>query len=126
MTKSVQTLELVRIYRFIAVGFLNTLFGYGVFAVFILNDIHYSLSILVATILGIVFNFFTVGSIVFNSLPWQRVYRFLFVYCIAYGVNVLLLFFLNAAGLSSLISGVIAIPTVSIMTYFGLRRLVFF
>ena len=43
--------------KFIFVGCLNTLFGYGVFAICNFMGFHYTLSTLTATILGVLFNF---------------------------------------------------------------------
>ena len=46
---------------------MNTLFGYSIFSILVFFKIHYSLALLIATILGVIFNFKTVGIIVFKD-----------------------------------------------------------
>ena len=119
------TKEHKRVFRFLFVGFGNTLFGYSIYATFILLGVSYSIAILLATILGVIFNFFTIGSIVFQSLEWSRIYLFVIVYCGAYGINLFCLSILIGYGFTSLVAGVVAIPLVSALTYVGLKFLVF-
>ena len=56
-----------RFIRFLLVGGVKTLFGYGVFFSLIYIGLHYSLAALLGTILGILFNFQTVGRLVFDG-----------------------------------------------------------
>ncbi len=77
--------------KFILVGILNTLFGYGVYAFFIFVGVHYSLAVLLAAIIGALFNFKTIGRLVFKSHDNALIFRFLTVYVVTY--------FLNVAGL---------------------------
>ena len=117
--------ESKRICRFLIVGFFNSLFGYSVYATFILLGLSYSIAILLATVIGVVFNFFTTGSIVFQSFDWSKIYLFLIVYCGSYFVNVFCLYLLINYGFSSLVAGIISMPFVATLTYLGLRFLVF-
>ena len=73
-----------RFTKFLFVGALNTLFGYGVFAVFNYLNFHYTLSTLLATILGILFNFKTTGIIVFKNNDNKLLIRFISVYVFMY------------------------------------------
>lgn len=74
--------------RFLAVGVLNTAFGYGLFAIFLAISLHYSLALALATVLGVLFNFKTFGALVFRSHDNKRIFRFILVYVVVYSVNV--------------------------------------
>lgn len=76
---------------FLLVGAGNTLFGYGVFALFIFIGMHYVIATLLSTILGIFFNFNSTGRIVFNSRDNSLIFRFFTVYSIILIINMLLL-----------------------------------
>ena len=56
-----------QIVNFIIVGIFNTLFGYAAYALFIFFGFNYIVAVLLATILGILFNFKTIGKFVFKS-----------------------------------------------------------
>ena len=48
-----------RFMRFILIGIPNTAFGYSLYALLIFLGLRYDLAILIATILGVLFNFKT-------------------------------------------------------------------
>ena len=73
-----------RLFRFILVSGLNTAFGYGLFALLYYMGLPYSLALLLATILGVLFNFKTTGVIVFKNKNNLLVFRFFAVYGITY------------------------------------------
>lgn len=74
--------------KFLFVGGLNTLFGYGIFALFIYIHFHYTIATLLATILGILFNFKTTGCIVFKNNDNKLIFRFLAVYAFVYFLTI--------------------------------------
>jgi putative flippase GtrA len=115
----------VRFFRFLVVGGINTLFGYIVYAGFILLNLHYSLAALFSTILGIIFNFFTTGRIVFKDRRSNLIVRFFGVYAVYYVLNVSLLKLLTAQGLNSLVSGAITALPLAVLSYFLSRTFVF-
>jgi putative flippase GtrA len=53
-----------RFVRFLLVGVLNTIFGYFLYGTLILIGLDYKLAVLLATILGVLFNFQTTGRLV--------------------------------------------------------------
>jgi putative flippase GtrA len=73
--------------KFLVVGGINTVFGYALFAVFTWFGMHYPLAIALATIGGVLFNFQSVGRLVFGGAPRSRFRRFVGVYCLIYLVN---------------------------------------
>ena len=79
----------MRFIRFLIVGGINTLFGYGIYAFFIFLGLHHNLAILVATFLGIAFNFKTIGKFVFNQNKsnLSHIVKFIGVYTFSYILN---------------------------------------
>ena len=76
---------------FLFVGLLNTLFGYSIFAFFLWIGVHFTISALISTIAGILFNFTTFGRIVFKNNSYSNLPKFVFIYALNYflGVGVL-------------------------------------
>lgn len=77
--------------RFLAAGLLNTLFGYSIYAVLVLAGLPYLIALLLATVAGVVFNYFSFGRMVFKAGGGSTFARFLVSYAVVYGVNSLLL-----------------------------------
>lgn len=73
--------------KFLVVGGINTVFGYALFAVFTWFGMRYPLAIALATIGGVLFNFQSVGRLVFGGAPRSRFWRFVGVYCLIYLIN---------------------------------------
>jgi putative flippase GtrA len=119
--------ELKRITRFLAVGMLNTAFGYLVFTVSVLGGISAQMSLLIATLLGVAFNFFSTGRLVFaHHGGVSAAGRFLAVYAITYALNAWLLAWLLARfGLSSLVAQLCCIGPVVALNYVLMRAYVF-
>jgi putative flippase GtrA len=97
--------------RFLFVGVLNTVFGYLVFLLMSFLGLHYWMAILVATCTGVVFNFFTIGRLVFNNENNVLFVRFCMVYAVTYLLNI---GFIRIAkliiGNVLLIQGILAFP----------------
>ena len=74
--------------RFIVVGIVNTIFGYSVFSILIYLNLHYSLASLLATILGVLFNFKTISSLVFKTHNNSIIFKFIAVYCFTYLITI--------------------------------------
>ncbi len=111
--------------RFLFIGGVNTLFGYSVFALLIFLRLHYSLASLFATILGMLFNFQTVGRFVFASHNQKLLIKFLGVYSFIYILNVVSLYFFNLKGVSNYVSGAILIFPMALVSFYLNKRFVF-
>ena len=74
--------------RFLLVGALNTVVGYGLFAAFVLAGLHYAVAAALSTVLGVLFNFQTIGRVVFESRDRSLLLRFAAVYAVTYVLNV--------------------------------------
>ncbi len=106
-----------KIVRFFLVSGLNTIFGYGLFALLIYLGLHYTLACFIGTIAGILFNFKTIGTIVFKNNKNSRIFRFFGVYGITYlcGTGALALFIYF--GVNVYIGGVILLLPMGLFAY---------
>lgn len=121
---------LIRLYRhqfsrFLAVGLLNTLFGYGCFALLLYMGLHYAWALLFATAAGVLFNFKTIGSIVFRHKDNRLILRFVAVYAIVYVVNLAGLKILAIAGVDMYYGAATLILPMAALAYLMHKRFVF-
>lgn len=114
-----------RLIKFLAVGFINTIFGYGVYYFGLLMGLHYGLAISIATILGVLFNFKSIGSLVFKSKDNSRLCKFIFVYILIYCLNFFGIWFLLFWGVREAISGALLLLPLAILSYYLNSRFVF-
>ncbi len=115
-----------RFVKFLFVGVINTLFGYGVFAFFNFLHFHYTVSTLLATILGILFNFKTTGVIVFKNNDNKLLIRFLAVYTLMYFVAILELKLLTMINLINMyINYAMIILPNALLSYLLMKNFVF-
>src|SRR5437588_586607 len=90
--------KLPKFARFVAVGLLNTAFGYGVFAGLWLATGDHRLAIVGAYVLGITFNFFSTGRLVFGRQNLVALVPFVLGYGALFLVNIGILAALLTAG----------------------------
>lgn len=111
--------------RFLIIGVLNTLVGYLLYAFFLLCGLNYSLALGFATILGVLFNFKSIGAMVFKTNDNSLLLKFIAVYSFTFSVNLLLISFFIAHGLSAFIAGIIVIIPLSVVSFLLNKYLVF-
>ena len=119
------TRTLVQLLRFLAVGGLNTLVGYSLFALLTYAGLAYPVAIGLATVGGVLFNFQSVGRLVFDGAPRSRFWRFVGVYCVIYLLNlggVRLLLGLDA---NIYIANALTLLPLSVIAFILNRRFVF-
>lgn len=114
-----------RFIRFLLVGVLNTAFGYACFALLLWAGLHYTLALLLATVVGVLFNFKTIGSLVFGSSDGSLIWRFIAVYVLIYTANVAALALLQALGLPALVAQSVLVLPVAGASFLLSRRFVF-
>lgn len=115
----------IKFLRFLLVGLLNAAFGYGCFAIFIFYGLHYSAALLLATVLGVAFNFKSTGVLVFGSRDNRLVARFIIGYAFVYCVNLGGIAGLSYFGIVPYMSGMVLILPMAILSYFINNRFVF-
>lgn len=114
-----------RFFRFLIVGGVNTVFGYGVFAIVYFASHNYRAAIVVATLIGIAFNFFTTGRVVFGNRSARAALPFVLGYGVTLAVNLTLAELFVAAGAIPPVAQALALPFVVLASYFINARLVF-
>jgi putative flippase GtrA len=133
-TRIIQRLWSIQFLRFLAVGGVNTAFGYGVFALLILLNRHFRicspevelvLAPLISQICGILFNFKTTGTLVFRNRNNRLILRFVSVYSTTYLLNYGLLRLFESFGVGRLVGGAILVLPLAILAYTLNRKYVF-
>lgn len=111
---------------FLFVGVLNTLVGYILYAFFVWVGCNYIFAPLFSTILGVLFNFKTIGVIVFQSRNNRLLGKFFGVYAIVYVCNVLGLKTLAVCGLTNMyIAGAILVVPLAVLGFVLNKKWVF-
>lgn len=125
--RSLKMLRTPKITKFVAAGILNTIFGYVIYASLLSFGCKYHMALLFATLVGVVFNYFNYANTVFTERSsWLIFFKFISAYALIYS--------LNAAGLSALISNfylspymaqVICVPLSVLISWFLMNYWVF-
>jgi putative flippase GtrA len=118
--------------KFLFVAGINTLFGFLIYAltVFILKQLfscsNVYLAVVIATIIAVLFNFKTYGTLVFKTKDNSRIIRFFGVYLCTMSLQMLSLKLLSLAGITNsyIAGGVILLP-MSLLSFLLMRRFVF-
>jgi putative flippase GtrA len=111
--------------RFILVGLLNTLFGYGLFCAALTATGAATLSLAVATVAGVLFNYRSIGSLVFGETGSQRLWRFIGVYALLFVLNALALTILQGLGARPAFAQAGLLPLMAAASFVLNRRFVF-
>jgi len=114
-----------RFLRFIVVGGVNMAFGYSIFAIFILLGLPYPIAGLLATVLGILFNFKTYGRLVFGSHDNRLIFRFVSVYAVCYLVGLVPLAWGKAHGVPVLLVAAMCLLPMAVFAFTLNRMFVF-
>ena len=122
--------RLPRLLRFFVVGGINTVFGYGAYALFVYVGFHYAWAALLGTIVGTIFNYFTTGGLVFDGARNGGFVRFVSVYAVVYFINIGALALLQQVRIGSLVvgpylAGLLLIVPTALISYVLMRRFVF-
>lgn len=115
----------VKLLRFLLVGMLNAAFGYSCFAGFLYLGLHYSAALLLATVLGVAFNFKSTGALVFGSKNNKLIFRFVAGYGVVYGANVAGIAALKLLGVDPYLAGMALIVPMALLSFVINNRFVF-
>ena len=112
--------------KFLLVGILNTAFGYGLFSLFIYVGLHYSLAVLLSTIFGVLFNFKTIGKLVFGCSDNRLIFRFILVYVIIYLLNIFFLWLFKRLGFENMyLNGFVLLIPLAAVSFLSNKFFVF-
>lgn len=124
MTASTHFAQARQFAVFVAVGAVNTAFGYAAFAVFLLSGLVPAVAVTCSTIAGVAFNFASLGSL-FGSHARGRLPRYLLSYAGLLGANILLLDGIIAGGIGPFVGQGIAVVLLTPVSFVLMRRFVF-
>ena len=111
--------------RFLAVGVLNTIVGYGVYCLGLVVFGRAEIALVIANVFGYGFNFFTVGRLVFRNRHWRTLPGFVIVAVVVYCLNLAMLKGLQFGGLNAWVGQLVCLPVVVILNYGLMKRFVF-
>lgn len=115
----------IKFIRFLVVGLMNSVFGYSCFALLIYLGLHYSSALLLATVLGVAFNFKSTGSLVFGSYNNKLIFRFVVGYALIYCVNLGGIAIFSFFGVVPYVSGLILLLPMAALSFIINNRFVF-
>ncbi|MBS0483393.1 MAG: GtrA family protein [Proteobacteria bacterium] len=116
--------EVGRFALFLVAGMINTLFGYGVFALLTALGFAETAAVVMATAAGVLFNFRTFGT-VFAARGLARLPHFIAVYAVLTLLNIAILATARGAGLGPYLGEAAALCVVTPLTFLALRFIVF-
>ena len=114
-----------RVILFCFAGAVNTLFGYALFALLLFAGLHRVLAMLLATVGGVLFNYWFTGRVVFENRGLGRLPRFVGGYVVVYLLNVAVMEGLVAVGAVAYAAGAVSIAVAAIAAYWIQSRFVF-
>jgi putative flippase GtrA len=113
-----------QIWRYYQAGVINTLVGYGLFALFVRLGLNLYVAQIVSHLLGMAFNYFTYSRHVFRDAQATKL-RFVLAYAFNYLVSLASLWLASRIVHSPYLAGILSIIFASLLNYFVLRHLVF-
>lgn len=114
-----------RLLRFVAVGVLNTAFGYLTYASLLWIGFNYAAASAIGTIIGVLFNFKSIGRLVFGSTNNGLLIKFFGVYLAVYILNIGGLWLLTNSGLDAYVAGLVTLLPAAILSFVLNKTFVF-
>ena len=111
--------------KFLAVGALNTLFGYCVFAGLVLAGLHPMPALVLTYVVGVLFNYVTFGRLVFRHRSTRAFARFIGAYVVIYFFNLALFHGATALGAGPLLAQALCVPVVALFSFLLFKLHVF-
>ena len=116
--------SLGRLWKYYQAGIVNTLFGYGIYALLLKLGIWMYAAQLIAHVLGVAFNYFTYSRHAFADADASKA-RFIASYAFNYLLGLGSLAAAAQVIPSPYVAGIVSIAFVSLVNYFVLKNLVF-
>lgn len=103
--------------RFLAVGVLNTGFGYGVYAAGVLAGLPAQAALALQFLLGALWNYRLHARLVFAVQGWGRLPAYVGAYLLIWALNALALRALLAAGADALLAQALILPATVLLSW---------
>jgi putative flippase GtrA len=113
--------EAWRIMRFLAVGGLNTVFSYGCLVGLHALGMPLGVAVGLSTLMGVLFNFYSFGALVFRPARGAAAIRFVLLYAGIAVLNYMLLRLLAAFSVPVALGQVLCLPILAAASYTGMR-----
>jgi putative flippase GtrA len=120
-----ETYEKNAFLRFLVAGVVNTLFGYGVFCLTFWLSGRPIYALTIATILGTLFNFFTIGNLVFRRAKPHLLLRFVATYTFVFLCNAAALQSFERCRVMPVLAQAVILPFVVAFSYILNKNFVF-
>lgn len=114
-----------RLLSYFLTGAVNTVFAYVVFSLLTFLGLGYPLASLFSTVVGVFFNFKTIGTWVFKNCNPTLLGRFVCVYTVVYAANLVGLRTLLVFGLSSYAAAAVLAVPIGLLGFFLDKKFVF-
>jgi len=111
--------------RFLLAGFVNAMFGYSIYLLGLLAGARPEVALLIATVAGAVFNYFTTGRLAFAHRDLRRLPLFVATYGVLYVVNAAAIRGLIGAGLRAALAQATLVPLMAVLSFLLFRFFVF-
>jgi len=115
----------IKFLKFLLVGGMNTLIGYLVFSLFLFLNFHFTLASLLALIFGILFNFKTLGRLVFGSRDNSLIFRYVIGWGVIYLIAITCLAGFESCGINLYLANALLMPPLVVLAFFINLKFVF-
>lgn len=112
--------------RFLAVGVVNTAFGYGVYAVGIMGGLPAQTALALQFLLGVLWNYRMHARWVFAVEGWGRLPAYVGAYLLIWALNALALRVLLSVGLGALAAQALILPATVALSWLLIGRVMGF
>lgn len=116
--------HLAQLWRYYQVGVINTLVGFGLYAMLVRLGLNQYVAQIIAHLLGVAFNYFTYSRHVFSDTAPAKA-RFIIAYAFNYLVSLGSLAAASVFVHSPYLAGAISLVCASLINYFVLKHIVF-
>lgn len=117
-----------KFFRFLFVGGINTLVGYGTFALFLYLNFHYSLAYILSFVIGVANSYIWNKNFTFKSKEksYKELLRFVSVYLISFFVGLIALYILvDVLSMNQYLAGLINLFFTTLISWFGHNKFSF-
>ena len=124
MIRRIDREELTRLWRYYQAGVVNTLFGFGLYALLVRVGLNMYAAQIIAHVLGIAFNYLTYSRHAFRDAEGSK-WRFVLSYAANYLMSLGTLAAAAQIFRSPYVAGMVSVVIVSFLNFFVLKHLVF-
>lgn len=113
-----------RFIKFIFVGLINTIVGYGSYSILLMFRVHYLFANTLSTVIGVLNSYLLNKKVTFNDVNTnvKTPFKFVGVYVVSYFIGTLNLFLLvKKYNINSYIAGFINLFITTLVSWFGHR-----